>query len=154
VPRSRRLHPLHFFGGGGADKVARRHGVAPGARAHALVHIHLHTLPRQTDTQMHVHTHADTNARTHAHPDAPVCPSHPPCVSNLIAGGEMFGAAFEFAHLRYALVSKETYIRGKRDLVHSQKRPTIIGIPEVRTNVLLRTKRTLLRKAKPIIVFF
>ena len=63
----------------------------------------------------------------------------------------MFGAAIEFAHLMYALVSKETYIIGKRDLVHSKQRPTIIGIPEVRANVkiaLLRTKRTLLRRAK------
>jgi hypothetical protein len=31
-------------------------------------------------------------------------------------------------------VSKETYIRGKRVLVYRQKRPTITGIPEVRTS--------------------
>ena len=34
--------------------------------------------------------------------------------------------------LRYALVSKETYYRGKRDLIHSRKRPTMIVAPELR----------------------
>ena len=28
-------------------------------------------------------------------------------------------------YLRYASVSKETYCRGKRDLLHRQKRPTV-----------------------------
>ena len=44
-------------------------------------------------------------------------------------------ALFLLAYPRYVQVSKETYSYGKRGVLSKQKRPTITGIPEVRTSV-------------------